>query len=50
MCTCVFRTMKQDCKAGLKLSLSVDRQSLVVTDVHEQHNHIVSEVSKCLWF
>ncbi|KAI0222747.1 hypothetical protein LSAT2_025984, partial [Lamellibrachia satsuma] len=35
--------MKQDCKAGLKLSLSVDRQSLVVTDVNEQHNHIVSE-------
>ena len=35
-----------DCKAYLKLGLGGDKQSLVVTDVNEQHNHAVSDVSE----
>ena len=42
----IFRTIKQDCKACLKLSLSGDKQLLVITDVNEQRNHAVSDVSE----
>ena len=42
----IFRTIKQDCKASMKLSLSGDKQSLIVTDVNEQHNHTVSDISE----
>ncbi len=34
-------TLKQGCQAGIKLKLSVDGQSLVVT---EDHNHEVDKV------
>ena len=37
--------MKQNCSAGIKFSLSEDGQSLVITEVKEDHNHEVSEVS-----
>ncbi len=38
--------MKQGCSAGIKLRLSEDGQSLVVTDVSEDHNHEVDEVNR----
>ena len=40
----VNSTMKQNCSAGIKFSLSEDGQSLVVTEIKEDHNHEVSEV------
>ena len=41
----VSSTMKRDCSAGIKISLSEDGQSLVVTEVKEDHNHYISKVS-----
>ena len=41
----LYSTIKQDCKAGIKLGLSEDGQYLVVTEVNEEHNHNVSKVS-----
>ncbi len=38
-------TLKQGCTAGIKLSLSDDRQCLKVTEVSEEHNHEISKVS-----
>ncbi len=38
-------TLKQGCQAGIKLKLSVDGQSLVLTDLSEDHNHEVDKVS-----
>ena len=38
-------TLKQGCQAGIKLKLSVDGQSLVVTDLSEDHNPEVDKVS-----
>ena len=38
---CLYGTLKQGCEAGIKLKLSNDGQSLVVTDVCEDHNHVV---------
>lgn len=40
-------TLKQGCTAGIKLSLSDDRQCLKVTEVSEEHNHETSKVSLC---
>ena len=37
-------TLKQDCKAGIKLSLSDDGQHLIVTEVNEEHNHHINKV------
>ena len=37
-------TLKQDCKAGIKVSLSDDGQHLIVTEVNEEHNHDISKV------
>ena len=39
-------TIKQDCKAGIKLSLSDDGQDLVVNEVNEDHNHDICKVSQ----
>ena len=42
----MFRTIKQEeSKACLKLNLSGNKQSLVVTDVKEQQHRAVSDVS-----
>ncbi len=38
-------TLKQGCQAGIKLKLSVDGQSLVITDLSEDYNHEVDKVS-----
>ena len=37
-------TIKQDCEAAIKLSLSDDGQSLSVIDVNENHSHEISQV------
>ena len=42
MCYC--STLKQGCEAGIKLKLSADGQSIVVTDISEDHNHDVKKV------
>ena len=39
----ISSTIKQDCKAGVKLSLSDDGQHLV-NEVNEEHNHDISKV------
>ena len=36
--------MKRGCPAGINLSLSDDGQSLVVTNICEDHNHDVNKV------
>ena len=36
-------TIKQECKAGIKISLSVDGQYLTVMEVNEDHNHDISK-------
>ena len=38
-------TLKQGCTAGIKVSLSDDRHCLKMTEVSEEHNHEISEVS-----
>ena len=43
----VYSTIKQNCKAGIKLNLSLDGQYLEVTDVCNTHNHEVSKVLQC---
>ena len=43
-----FSTLKQECSAGIKLKMSSDGQSLVVTEVLEEHNHIVDKVYTCM--
>ena len=40
----IFSTVKQNCKAGIKLNLSEDGQYLEVTNVCDVHNHEVSKV------
>ena len=40
----ISRTIKQGCTAGIKVILSDDAQSLVVTEVVEDHNHKVDKV------
>ena len=40
-----FSTLKQGCNAGIQLCLSEDKQCLKVTEVNEEHNHVVSKVS-----
>ena len=42
----IYSTIKQNCKAGIKLNLSEDDQYLKVTDVCEVHNHEASKVYK----
>ena len=42
----IYSTIKQNCKAGIKLNLSEDDQYLKVTDVCDVHNHEVSKVYK----
>ena len=42
----IYSTVKQNCKAGIKLNLSEDGQYLEVTDVCDVHNHEVSKVYK----
>ena len=37
-------TLKQGCQAGIKLTLSEDKQTLVVVGVSEEHNHHVDKV------
>ena len=37
-------TLKRDCPAGIKLSLSEDGQHLIVTSICEDHNHDVTKV------
>ena len=48
MNTCIYdpfcSTLKQGCAAGIKLSLSDDRQCLKVVEVSEEHNHEISKV------
>ena len=36
-------TLKRDCLAGIKLSLSEDGQHLIVTSICEDHNHDVTK-------
>ena len=40
----ICSTIKQNCRAGIKLNLSEDGQYLEVTDVCNVHNHEVSKV------
>ena len=40
----ISSTIKQDCKAGVKLSLSDDGQHLVVNEVNEENNHDITKV------
>ena len=47
---CISSTIKQDCKAGVKLSLSDDGQHLVVNEVDEEHDHDISRVCQSLSF
>ena len=42
----IYNTIKQKCKAGIKLNLSEDDQYLKVTDVCDVDNHEVSKVYK----
>ena len=42
----ISSTIKQDCKAGIKLSLTDDGQHLVVSEMNEEHNHDISKVSQ----
>ena len=42
----IYSTVKQNCKAGIKLNLSEDDQYLKVMDVCDVHNHEVSKVYK----
>ena len=44
MCSYISSTIKQDCKAGVKLFLTNDGQHLVVNEVNEEHDHDISEV------
>ena len=37
-------TLKQGCKAGIKIKLSEDKKSLVVMEMCEEHNHHVDKV------
>ena len=39
----IYSTVKQNCKAGIKLNLSEDGQYLEVTDVCDVHNHAWSQ-------
>ena len=39
-----FSTLKQGCKASIKVGLSDDCQHLVILDVNENHNHDISKV------
>ena len=40
----ISSTIKQDCKAGVKLSLSDDGQHLVANEVNEEHSHDISNL------
>ena len=40
----ISSTIKQDCKAGVKLSLSDDGQHLMINEVNEENNHDISKV------
>ena len=42
----ISRTIKQGCQAGIKVTLSDNAQSLVVTEVVEDHNHEVDKVNE----
>ena len=36
--------LKQGCQAGIKIKLSEDKQSLIITDICEDHNHVVDKI------
>ena len=40
----IISTLKQGCKACIKVSLSEDCQYLVVSDINENYNHDVNKV------
>ncbi len=40
----VRSTIKQGCTAGIKLKLSDDGQTLTVTSVSVDHNHVIDKV------
>ena len=46
----VFSSLKQDCKAGIKVSLSEDGQHLVVSEMNEDHNHNITQVDNSFTF